>query len=273
MCNISSAIIILYVISILTYCPHCQAQSVKDDDDADQKLRQAENDAERLRQQNEARRRRKQRERERLGGVSARNMMEAGADENCDWRVQPLTYMKGGVCGAHYKVLGLDRKKGSLPDKTEIKKAYRKKSLEVHPDKNPSPEASAAFKVVQDAYECLSDDKKRNEYEIKLVIEEERITMQRNIMKDWILEKTLEALYNINYYATLAAKNVYQSAISVWDIFGEVEMTIFDARRPVGQYLLLFLLVMKGQIFLKIFGTSYCILRINHELAKSGFFE
>lgn len=255
------------------YSSHSQAQSVKDEDDVDQKLRQAENEAERLRQQNEARRRRKQRERERLGSLSARNMMEAGADENCDWRVQPLTYMKGGVCGAHYKVLGLDRKKGALPDKTEIKKAYRKKSLEVHPDKNPSPEASAAFKVVQDAYECLSDDKKRNEYESKLVIEEERITMQRNVIKDMVLERMLETLYNINYYATLAAKNVYQSAISVWDICGEVEMTIFDTRQPVGQYVLLILLAMKGQIFLKIFGTSYCILKINHELAKSGFFE
>jgi DnaJ domain len=199
-------------------------------------------------------------------------MMEASADENCDWRLQPLTYMKGGVCGAHYKVLGLDRKKTAIPDKSEIKKAYRKKSLEVHPDKNPSPEASAAFKVVQDAYECLSDDKKRSEYENKLLGEEERIIMERAIIKDLVIEKAIEILYNINYYATRAAKNVYQSAMSVWDIVGEVEMTFFDTVWPVGQFFLMFGLVMRGRIILKIFGISYTILRINHELVKSGFF-
>jgi DnaJ domain len=233
----------------------------------------AEYEAELLKLQNEARRRRKQRERERTGSITARNMVEASADETCDWRIQPLTYIKGGVCGAHYKVLGLDRKKGTRPDKVEIKKAYRKKSLEVHPDKNPSTEATAAFKVVQDAYECLSDDKKRNEYDNMLVVEEERIIMQRNIVKDLIIEKAIEGLYNVNYYATIAAKYVYQSAMTIWEAFGEVEVTILDAPRPVGQYLLFVVLLFKGQIFLKIFGISYFILRVNHELAKSGFFE
>jgi hypothetical protein len=97
--------------------------------------------------------------------------------------------------------------------------------------------------------------------------------MQRNIVKDLIIEKAIEGLYNVNYYATIAAKYVYQSAMTIWEAFGEVEVTILDAPRPVGQYLLFVVLLFKGQIFLKIFGISYFILRVNHELAKSGFFE
>ena len=246
---------------------------LKVDQDREEHSNHTSTESERLKQQNDARRRRKQRERERLGSLSARHMMEAGAHENCDWRTQPLSYIQGGMCGAHYKVLGLDRKKATVPDKTDIKKAYRKKSLEVHPDKNPSPEASAAFKVVQDAYECLSDDVKREEYENKLAFEEEKIIIQRNILKDAVLEKIIEGVYNVNFYATIAAKNIFQSGMSLWEMAGELEFNVMDVPLPVGQYVLILGLMWKGQMILKVFGFSYFILRFNHELAKMGFFE
>lgn len=62
----------------------------------------------------------------------------------------------------YYQILGISR--DATPD--EIKKAYRKKALQHHPDKNPgNKEAEEKFKECAEAYEVLSDNKKRNNYD------------------------------------------------------------------------------------------------------------
>ncbi|XP_035724830.1 dnaJ protein homolog 1-like [Vespa mandarinia] len=61
----------------------------------------------------------------------------------------------------YYKILGIA--KGASDD--EIKKAYRKLALKYHPDKNRSAGAEEKFKEIAEAYEVLSDTKKREVYD------------------------------------------------------------------------------------------------------------
>ena len=62
----------------------------------------------------------------------------------------------------YYEVLGVD--KNATPE--QIKKAYRKKAIQYHPDKNPGDkEAEEKFKEAAEAYDVLSDEKKRQLYD------------------------------------------------------------------------------------------------------------
>ncbi len=62
----------------------------------------------------------------------------------------------------YYEVLGVAR--NATPD--EIKKAYRKKAIQYHPDKNPGDkEAEEKFKEAAEAYDVLSDAQKRAKYD------------------------------------------------------------------------------------------------------------
>lgn len=61
-----------------------------------------------------------------------------------------------------YEILGISKN----ADASEIKKAYRKKAIEFHPDKNPgNKEAEENFKLAAEAYEVLSDPQKKAKYD------------------------------------------------------------------------------------------------------------
>ncbi|KAF3340656.1 chaperone protein dnaJ 49 [Carex littledalei] len=57
----------------------------------------------------------------------------------------------------YYAILGVEKTSSA----EEIKRAYKKLSLKIHPDKNRAPGAEEAFKSVLEAFNCLSNDQSR----------------------------------------------------------------------------------------------------------------
>jgi len=61
----------------------------------------------------------------------------------------------------YYDVLGVSKTASAA----ELKAAYRKLALEWHPDRNKSPDAEQKFKDINEAYQVLSDPKKKATYD------------------------------------------------------------------------------------------------------------
>jgi len=53
----------------------------------------------------------------------------------------------------YYDILGVGRGVGE----EDIRRAFRKKAMEFHPDRNKSPDAEEKFKEINEAYQVLSD--------------------------------------------------------------------------------------------------------------------
>jgi len=70
-----------------------------------------------------------------------------------------------------FSVFGLPKPRMNALDKpvwdvtdSELSRAFRKKSLRIHPDKNPDPDARKAFDALNEVYQALQDPIKRGEW-------------------------------------------------------------------------------------------------------------
>ncbi|HEU0022170.1 MAG TPA: molecular chaperone DnaJ [Dehalococcoidia bacterium] len=61
----------------------------------------------------------------------------------------------------YYEVLGVPKSESE----ENIRRAFRKKAMEYHPDRNKNPDAEEKFKDINEAYQVLSDAKKRAQYD------------------------------------------------------------------------------------------------------------
>lgn len=68
------------------------------------------------------------------------------------------------TASSYYSVLGVGRN----ADTSALKHVYRRAALSVHPDRNPSPRAAAAFDRLTEAHETLSDPQRRRLYNHRL---------------------------------------------------------------------------------------------------------
>jgi hypothetical protein len=64
----------------------------------------------------------------------------------------------------YYLILGIER----TASERDIKRTYRRLAIVYHPDKNPTEDAEARFKEINEAYTVLSDPDLRAEYDLRL---------------------------------------------------------------------------------------------------------
>ncbi|MDH1700617.1 J domain-containing protein [Comamonas terrigena] len=69
--------------------------------------------------------------------------------------------MKNKDPKGYYAILGISLS----ADASEIKAAYRRKAMELHPDRNPSPNATSQFQLLNEALAILSDPSSRAQYD------------------------------------------------------------------------------------------------------------
>src|SRR5256884_1393048 len=80
----------------------------------------------------------------------------------------------------YYQTLGVSR----TASEKEIKSAYRRLARQYHPDVNKDPKATDRFKLINEAYEVLSDPKKRTKYD-QLGADWERIEREQEFARQY----------------------------------------------------------------------------------------
>ncbi|CAK9831845.1 DnaJ homolog subfamily B member 12 [Anthophora retusa] len=118
-----------------------------------------------------------------------------------DYTKEQLQHVKRiKKCKDYYEILGINK---DATD-SDIKKAYKKLALQLHPDKNKAPGAAEAFKAIGNAVAILTDVEKRKQYDM-YGPEEERMqspqTRQNhthyNYARGFETDITAEELFNM----------------------------------------------------------------------------
>jgi DnaJ family protein B protein 12 len=103
-------------------------------------------------------------------------------------------------CKDYYQILGVSKEATD----SDIRKAYKKLALQLHPDKNKCPGATEAFKAISNAFAILTDPEKRMEYDLN-GSDEGNLHHEYNYTRGFEADITAEELFNMNF----GGQNVY----------------------------------------------------------------
>lgn len=114
----------------------------------------------------------------------------------------------------YYAILGVEKTCSG----EEIKKAYRKLSLKVHPDKNKAPGAEEAFKIVCKAFKCLSEEESRRKYDQIGCIEESQYNHYHNNVRQRSSRRRRRHVHDL-FDDDLDQDDVFRSFFAQADMF------------------------------------------------------
>lgn len=149
--------------------------------------------------------------------------VDEGSTGECNYTEEKLQLiMKIKRSKDYYEILGLE-KSCSVE---EIRKAYRKLSLKVHPDKNKAPGSEEAFKKVSKAFKCLSNDDSRTKYDQAGLVEEFEYNQQHNVGR--------RRTGNQFFHEDFDSDEIFRSFFGQTDIFREARD--YRTRRTTYQH-------------------------------------
>ncbi|XP_055607036.1 dnaJ homolog subfamily B member 14-like [Uranotaenia lowii] len=116
-------------------------------------------------------------------------------------------------CKDYYEVLGITKEATDA----EIKKAYKKLALQLHPDKNKAPGSVEAFKAIGNAVAILTDAEKRKSYDLYGNQDQHQHTTRRAgarqyeyaYSRGFETEFTAEELFNMFFGGNIPTQHVY----------------------------------------------------------------
>lgn len=115
-------------------------------------------------------------------------------------------------CKDYYEVLAVTKEATD----TDIKKAYKKLALQLHPDKNKAPGSAEAFKAIGNAVAILTDAEKRKTYDLYGSEEQRPASTRRTraqyeyaYSRGFETEFTAEELFNMFFGGNIPNSHVY----------------------------------------------------------------
>ncbi len=135
----------------------------------------------------------------------------------------------------YYAILGVSKD----ADEGEIKKAFRRKARETHPDINGHDNAEEEFKLVNEAYDVLSDPQKRSMYDQYGTADPRAAGMGGPDLGDVFAGFGMEDLFSVFFGGMAGAGGGRRARVDGRDIVASVSITLEEAASGVTKEVVL----------------------------------